>query len=682
MYRTHTCGELRIENKGVQVSLAGWVQTIRKFGAITFVDLRDRYGITQLLFGEDLNNRLEENPLGREFVLQATGIVNERSNKNLNIPTGDIEIDVAEFKILNKSSVPPFTILDDTDGGEDVRMKYRYLDLRRNAVKKNLELRYAVNRAARNYLHQQGFMDIETPFLIKSTPEGARDFVVPSRMNPGQFYALPQSPQTFKQLLMISGYDRYYQIVKCFRDEDLRADRQPEFTQIDCEMSFVEQEDILNMFEGMVKSIFKEVKGIDYTETLQRMTWEDAMWNYGNDKPDIRFDMRIANLLFAQHVFPDKQCPLGVSGSQSPLRGMGGPLDGPETVLAIAVPGCSEYSRKQTDELTEWVKRPQIGMKGLVYIKCNTDGTYKSSVDKFYNEEKLKAIAGAANAKGGDLVLILAGAEEKTRKAISDLRMEMATSLGLRKDNQFKLLWVLDFPLFEYYEEGNRWVARHHPFTSPKPSQIETMINNNPVIENASEYLKHPYASIKANAYDMVLNGNEIGGGSIRIFQRELQEKMFEALGMDKEEQQHKFGFLLGAFEYGAPPHGGIAFGFDRLCAILGGSESIRDYIAFPKNNSGRDVMLDAPSTIDQKQLRELGLDYSLHVKILHILIQATQKYPRGRRTSGGIAEELGVEKNDVEMELKELVRLELVMKIIITDEIYFHIIEPKDEVI
>ncbi len=607
MYRTHTCGELRITNKETETTLAGWVQTIRKFGAITFVDLRDRYGITQLLFGEELNKHLEENPLGREFVLQATGTVNERSNKNPNIPTGDIEIVVTSFKVLNKSAVPPFTIEDKTDGGDDLRMKYRFLDLRRNAVKKNIELRYAVNRAARNYLHQQGFMDIETPFLIKSTPEGARDFVVPSRMNPGQFYALPQSPQTFKQLLMVSGYDRYYQVVKCFRDEDLRADRQPEFTQIDCEMSFVEQEDILNMFEGMVKSIFKEVKGIDYTKTLPRMTWEDAMWNYGNDKPDIRFDMKVLNLKKPPSVYTEKQ------DQSSLIDGAGFKVfDEAETVLAIAVPGCSEYSRKQIDELTEWVKRPQIGMKGLVFIKVNADSTYKSSIDKFYTEEKLKVIADAANAKAGDLILILAGAEERTRKAISDLRMEMATRLGLRKENEFKLLWVIDFPLFEYDEEGNRWVARHHPFTSPKPAQIETMINNNPAIDNAADYLKHPYANIKANAYDMVLNGNEIGGGSIRIHQRELQEKMFAALGMDAAEQQHKFGFLLGAFEYGAPPHGGIAFGFDRLCAIIGGSESIRDFIAFPKNNSGRDVMLDAPSTIDEKQFEELQIKLNL----------------------------------------------------------------------
>lgn len=607
MFRTHTCGELRTGDAGKQVTLAGWVQTVRKFGAITFVDLRDRYGITQLLFGEELNTELDTQPLGREFVIQATGAVAERSNKNPNIPTGDIEIHISSFKILNKAVVPPFTIQDDTDGGDDLRMKYRFLDLRRNAVKKNLELRYAVNRAARNYLHENHFMDIETPFLIKSTPEGARDFVVPSRMNPGQFYALPQSPQTFKQLLMVSGYDRYYQIVKCFRDEDLRADRQPEFTQIDCEMSFVEQEDILAMFEGMIKSIFKEVKNIDYTDKVERMTWEDAMWTYGNDKPDIRFGMQIANLKSAFL----KGGKIAATGEL--INGAGfGVFDNAETVLAIAVPGCSEYTRKQTDELTEWVKRPQIVMQGLVYIKCNADGTYKSSVDKFYTEDKLKAIADAAGAKAGDLVLVLAGREERTRKAISELRLEMGKRLGLRKEDEFRLLWVLDFPLFEYDEEGNRWVARHHPFTSPKPDQISVMINNNPVIENADKYLEHPYSNIKANAYDMVLNGNEIGGGSIRIYQRELQEKMFAALGMSEEEAQHKFGFLLGAFEYGAPPHGGIAFGFDRLCAILGGSESIRDFIAFPKNNSGRDVMLDAPSSIDAHQFDELQIKLDL----------------------------------------------------------------------
>jgi len=559
-----------------------------------------------------LNRQLTEDPPGREFVLQVNGAVTERTNKNPNIPTGDIEIKVESFKILNRSVTPPFTIQDDTDGGDDLRMKYRYLDLRRNAVKKNLELRYSVNRAARNYLHEQQFMDIETPFLIKSTPEGARDFVVPSRMNPGQFYALPQSPQTFKQLLMVSGYDRYYQVVKCFRDEDLRADRQPEFTQIDCEMSFVEQEDILNMFEGMIKHIFKAVKNIDYTEKVERMTWEQAMWNYGNDKPDIRFGMRLLNLKSAfirsEKINSRLEGALDTDNA-SLIAGAGfGVFDNAETVLAIAVPGCSEYTRKQTDELTEWVKRPQIGMQGLVFIRYNADGSLKSSVDKFYNEEKLKAIATAAGAVPGDLVLILAGREERTRKAISELRLEMGRRLGLRKEDEFRLLWVLDFPLFEYAEEENRWVARHHPFTSPKPSDISVMINNNPVIDNAEKYLEHPYSNIKANAYDMVLNGNEIGGGSIRIFQRELQEKMFAALGMSPEEALHKFGFLLGAFEYGAPPHGGIAFGFDRLCAILGGSESIRDFIAFPKNNSGRDVMLDAPSTIDEKQLEELSI--------------------------------------------------------------------------
>jgi aspartyl-tRNA synthetase len=607
MYRSHTCGELRLHNAGTEVTLAGWVQAVRKFGSITFIDLRDRYGITQLYFKEDLNNQLDTDPIGREFVLQATGVVTERTNKNPNIPTGDIEIIASSFKILNRSAVPPFTIQDDTDGGDDLRMKYRYLDLRRNAVKKNLELRYSINRATRDYLHQNGFMDIETPFLIKSTPEGARDFVVPSRMNTGDFYALPQSPQTFKQLLMVSGYDRYYQIVKCFRDEDLRADRQPEFTQIDCEMSFVEQEDILNMFEGLVKYIFKTVKGIDYTEPFERMTWEEAMWQYGNDKPDIRFDMKVANLKSAFNKDGEIRATGGL------VNGAGfGVFDNAETVLAIAVPGASDYSRKQIDEWTDWVKRPQIGMQGLAYIKCNTDGSFKSSIDKFYPEEKLKAIADFANAKAGDLIMILAGAEERTRKAISELRLAIAEKNGLRKKDEFRLLWVMDFPLFEYAEneEGNggRWVARHHPFTSPKPSHIDVMINNNPAIEDNANYLRHPYSNIKANAYDMVMNGNEIGGGSIRIFQRELQEKMFAALGMTKEEAQHKFGFLLGAFEYGAPPHGGIAFGFDRLCAIMGGTETIRDFIPFPKNNSGRDVMLDAPSTIDEQQLKELNI--------------------------------------------------------------------------
>lgn len=607
MYRTHTCGELRIEQEGNSVTLAGWVQTIRKYGAITFVDLRDRYGITQLLFGESVNSQLENNPLGREFVLQVKGIVRERSNKNPQLATGDIEIQVQAFSILNRSAVPPFTIQDDTDGGEDLRMKYRYLDLRRAAVRRNLELRYAVNRAARNYLHQQKFMEIETPFLIKSTPEGARDFVVPSRMNPGQFYALPQSPQTFKQLLMVSGYDRYFQIVKCFRDEDLRADRQPEFTQIDCEMAFVEQEDILNMFEGMVKHVFKEVKEINYTENVQRITWEEAMWNYGNDKPDIRFGMSLLNLKKPTVVFPDRMDQRSlIEGADFAV------FDEAETVLAMVVPGGAAYTRKQTDELTEWVKRPQIGMKGMVFIKYHEDGTCKSSVDKFYSSDRLKAMVTTARANPGDLLLVLAGPEERTRKAISELRLELGERLGLRNPHDLKLLWVVDFPLFEYDEDGNRWVARHHPFTSPKPSQISDMINNSPQIKVAANYLNHPYASIKANAYDLVLNGNEIGGGSIRIFQRELQEKMFAALGMDEQEQQHKFGFLLGAFEYGAPPHGGIAFGFDRLCAILGGSESIRDFIAFPKNNAGRDVMLEAPSLIDEIQLKELQIKIQL----------------------------------------------------------------------
>lgn len=578
MYRTHTCGELRLEHQGTQVSLSGWVQTIRKFGSITFVDLRDRYGVTQLLLGESFNAQLDAQPLGREFVLQAKGTVTERSNKNPNMATGDIEITVSELNILNAAKTPPFTIQDDTDGGDELRMKYRYLDLRRNIVKQNLELRYRVNRAARNYLDSRGFMDIETPFLIKSTPEGARDFVVPSRMNANEFYALPQSPQTFKQLLMVSGYDRYYQIVKCFRDEDLRADRQPEFTQIDCEMSFVDQEDILTNFEDMLKHIFMEIKGISFDGQFPRMTWDDAMEFYGNDKPDIRFDMKLVN-------FGDV-----AKGNNFKV------FDEAELVVAICAKGCAEYTRKQLDELTEWVKRPQIGMSGLIYARYNADGTIKSSVDKFFDEEKLKGWAEKCQAEPGDLILVLAGKEERTRKAMSELRLEMGERLGLRDKNVFKPLWVIDFPLFEYAEEENRWVARHHPFTSPKPEHIEWM-------NDLSKY-----ADIKANAYDIVLNGTEVGGGSIRIFQRDLQEKMFAALGMSPEEADHKFGFLLGAFEYGAPPHGGIAFGFDRLCSLLGGSETIRDFIAFPKNNSGRDVMLDAPSAIDQAQLNELKI--------------------------------------------------------------------------
>ncbi|SKA22301.1 aspartyl-tRNA synthetase [Chitinophaga eiseniae] len=578
MYRTHTCGELRMEQIGQEVTLAGWIQTVRKFGSINFFDLRDRYGITQLLFNESLNDKLDAQPLGREFVVQVTGVVTERTSKNKNIPTGDIEITVSDYKILNAAKTPPFTITDDTDGGDELRMKYRYLDLRRNAVKQNLELRYAVGRAARNYLHTRNFIDIETPFLINSTPEGARDFVVPSRMNPNQFYGLPQSPQTFKQLLMVSGYDRYYQIVKCFRDEDLRADRQPEFTQIDCEMSFVEQEDVLNVFEGMMKYIFKEIKGIAFEGDFPRMTWDDAMEYYGNDKPDIRFDMKLVNLNDTV-----KQKGFKV-------------FDDAELVVAIAAPGCSEYTRKQLDELTEWVKRPQIGMSGLIYVKYNTDGTLKSSVDKFFDEQQLQGWAQKCQAKPGDLILVLAGKEERTRKAMSELRLEMGERLGFRNKDEYKPLWVIDFPLFEYAEEENRWVARHHPFTAPKPEQIALM-------DDMSQY-----ANIKANAYDIVLNGTEIGGGSIRIFQRDLQQKMFAALGMSPEEAERKFGFLLGAFEYGAPPHGGIAFGFDRLCSLLGGSESIRDFIAFPKNNHGRDVMMDAPAEISQAQLDELKI--------------------------------------------------------------------------
>lgn len=589
MYRTHTCGELRMQHTGETVTLAGWVQTLRKFGSITFIDLRDRYGITQLLFNESLNNKLDETPIGREYVIQVKGKVLERSNKNPKLPTGDIEIEVTEFAIMNMAVTPPFTIEEDTDGGEDLRMKYRYLDLRRPVLRRNLELRYKVNRSVRNYLDGQGFWDIETPYLIKSTPEGARDFVVPSRMNGGQFYALPQSPQTFKQLLMVSGYDRYYQIVKCFRDEDLRADRQPEFTQIDCEMSFVEQEDILQTFEGLFKHVFNDVKGVKIEEAFPRITWDDAMWNYGNDKPDLRFEMKIHNAKAKHTVYNTALDRLEFKV-----------FNEAETILAIAVPNASEYTRKQLDELTEWIKRPQIGMTGLVYIKCNADGSYKSSVDKFFTEEKLKEFAAHCNAATGDLILILAGAETRTRKAMSELRLEMGQRLGLRNPDVYKPLWVIDFPLFEYDEENNTWAARHHPFTSPKLEQIELMA------------IPERFGEIKANAYDIVLNGTEIGGGSIRIFQRDLQEKMFAALGLSPEEAQEKFGFLLGAFEYGAPPHGGIAFGFDRLCALLGGQETIRDFIAFPKNNSGRDVMIDAPSAIDDKQLNELNLKVTL----------------------------------------------------------------------
>jgi aspartyl-tRNA synthetase len=588
MFRTHTCGQLRLTDVSKNVVLSGWVQTVRKFGSITFTDLRDRYGITQVLFNETLNQRLEQHPIGREFVLQVKGEVVERSNKNPKIPTGDIEVNVTDFTVLNAAETPPFTIEDDTDGGDELRMKYRYLDLRRPALKRNMELRYLVNREARNFLDGNGFFEVETPYLIKSTPEGARDFIVPSRMNKGQFYALPQSPQTFKQLLMVSGFDKYYQIVKCFRDEDLRADRQPEFTQIDCEMSFVEQEDILNVFEGMVKHIFKTVKNIDFPDPFPRITYDEGMWLYGNDKPDIRFGMQICNL---KTPLRNTAFQAGY-GDIAPFK----VLEDAGSILAISVPGCSDYTRKQTDDLTNWVKRPQIGMTGLLFIKCNSDGIYKSSMDKFYSEAKLKEIAGVCGSESGDLILILAGEEKRTRKAMSELRLEMGNRLGLRNSEIFKPLWVLDFPLLEYDAEDNRWNACHHPFTAPKPEHADWM-------DDATKF-----GDIKANAYDMVLNGTEVGGGSIRIFQRAMQEKMFSVLGMTQQEAREKFGFLLGAFEYGAPPHGGIAFGFDRLCALLGGQENIRDFIAFPKNNAGRDVMMDAPSVVDDKQLKDLGL--------------------------------------------------------------------------
>jgi len=587
MLRTHNCGELNAQNINETVTLCGWMQRSRDLGGMTFIDLRDRYGITQLVFNMETNAALctQARSIGREFVLQVTGKVIERSSKNAKMTTGAIEIDVLKLEIINSAKLPPFTIEDDTDGGDDLRMKYRYLDLRRNPVRKSLELRHRVCQQTRKYLDGQGFIEVETPVLIKSTPEGARDFVVPSRMNQGEFYALPQSPQTFKQLLMVGGFDKYFQIVKCFRDEDLRADRQPEFTQIDCEMSFIEQEDILNVFEGLTKDIFKTVLNVDLNE-FPRITFAEAMQYYGNDKPDIRFEMKFTDL----KDFLTINSP---SGGQGAFK----VFDEAEYVVAIAAAGCSEYTRKQVDELTDFVKRPQVGATGLVYVRCNLDGTFKSSVDKFYNEDDLKKIASHCSAKAGDLILILAGAKTKTQKAMSELRLEMGTRLGLRPRDVFKPLWVLDFPLLEHNAEENRYFAMHHPFTSPKPEDIAKLAT-------------HP-ADVNANAYDLVINGVEIGGGSIRIHNKELQQQMFSILGFTDEEAQAQFGFLMNAFEFGAPPHGGIAFGLDRLCSMLGGVDSIRDFIAFPKNNSGRDVMINAPAAIDAKQLKELGIGLS-----------------------------------------------------------------------
>ena len=581
MFRSHTCGELRLENCQKTVTLAGWVQKSRDLGGMTFVDLRDRYGITQLAFNLEENEALclQARKLGREFVIQVEGEVIERSSKNKNIPTGEIEIRVTLLKVLNASVVPPFTIEDDTDGGEELRAQYRYLDLRRNPVQEKLRLRNRVALETRKFLDNQNFLDVETPYLIKSTPEGARDFVVPSRMNSGEFYALPQSPQTFKQLLMVSGFDRYYQIVKCFRDEDLRADRQPEFTQIDCEMAFVEQEDILNTFEGLVKHLFQEVRGVQFEEDFPRMTYAEAMEKYGSDKPDIRFGMEF---VYLTDLVQNKGFAV---------------FDNAESVIAINAQDCSEYTRKQLDALTDWVKRPQIGATGLIYLKYNADGTLKSSVDKFYSPEELALWAERANMQAGDLLLVLCGGLDKTRKQMNELRLHMGNELGLRNPNVFKPLWVMDFPLLEWDEENERYHAMHHPFTSPKPEDF-ALIDTDP-------------GKVRANAYDLAMNGVELGGGSIRIHDRALQERMFELLGFTPEEAQKQFGFLLKAFEYGAPPHGGLAFGLDRLVATMGGSDSIRDYIAFPKNNKGRDVMIDAPSTLDDKQLQELAIQVS-----------------------------------------------------------------------
>ncbi len=579
MLRTHTCGELRLDDVNKNVTLSGWVHKVRDKGGMIWVDLRDRYGVTQLAFDESKTAKEIIDivrSLGREFVIRTSGSVLERYSKNDKIQTGDIEIEVSEIEILNASNVPPFTIEDNTDGGDELRMKYRYLDIRRNPVRKNLELRHKMLQQTRNYLDLKNFMEIETPFLIKSTPEGARDFIVPSRVNQGEFYALPQSPQTFKQLLMVSGIDRYFQIVKCFRDEDLRADRQPEFTQIDCEMSFIDREDILNTFEGLTVHLFDKVMGYKL-ENVERMTYDHAMKNYGNDKPDTRFEMLFVEL-------------------NDVAKGKGFKVfDDSELVVGICAAGCAHYSRKQLYALTDYVRKPQIGAKGLVYVKCNEDGTFKSSVDKFYNQEDLKKWTDKMNANPGDLLLILSGVTDQIRGALSELRLKIGEDLGLKNKDEFKALWVLDFPLLEWDEDSQRFHAMHHPFTSPKPDDLEKL-SSDP-------------GSVKANAYDLVINGVEIGGGSIRIHNKELQQQMFKALGFTDDEAKKQFGFLMDAFEYGAPPHGGIAFGFDRLCAMFGGSDSIRDYIAFPKNNSGRDVMIDSPSTISKEQLDELGLD-------------------------------------------------------------------------
>ncbi|WKN40647.1 aspartate--tRNA ligase [Tunicatimonas pelagia] len=580
MLRTHTCGELRLENANEEVTLTGWVQRKRDKGGVLWIDLRDRYGLTQLIFkdGETADELIKQaQDVGREYVLKASGKVIERYSKNPDLPTGDIEIEVTDLKVLNPSKVPPFTIEDNTDGGEDLRMKYRYLDLRRNEVRQKLQLRHRMMQQTRRYLDAQEFIEVETPVLIKSTPEGARDFVVPSRMHPGEFYALPQSPQTFKQLLMVSGFDRYFQIVKCFRDEDLRADRQPEFTQIDCEMSFVTQEDILSTFEGLTKHLFKEVKGLEITDAFPRMSYADVMKYYGNDKPDTRFEMRFVEL-------------------NEVAQGKGfNVFDSAELVVGIVASGCAEYSRKQLDALTNFVKRPQVGAKGLVYVKCNANGTFKSSVDKFYSQDDLKQWMQTMQAKEGDLLLVLSGDKNPTRKALSELRLHLGSELNLRDKSVYKPLWVVDFPLLEWDEESQRYYAMHHPFTSPKPEDVEK--------------LDTAPGEVRANAYDLVINGVEIGGGSIRIYNRDLQKKMFQVLGFTDEEAQKQFGFLMDAFEYGAPPHGGIAFGFDRMCALFDGADSIRDYIAFPKNNAGRDVMIDTPSNIADEQLDELGIE-------------------------------------------------------------------------